>query len=78
MADGPHQRDLYKRVAVYVTKILKKVIPAELPVEEPTRLEFVMNLKTTKAFNLTVSRWVLFNHAATPELNSPSNPSYGI
>jgi putative tryptophan/tyrosine transport system substrate-binding protein len=59
MSYGRDARELFKRSAVYVDKILKGAKPAYLPVEQPTKFEFVINLKAAKQIGLTIPPSVL-------------------
>ena len=60
MAYGPSVKANFHRTAVYVDKILKGTKPADLPVEQPTKFEFVINLKTAQALGLTIPSTLLF------------------
>src|SRR5262249_8732921 len=59
MSYSPNISELFRQTAVYVDKILKGANPGDLPVEQPTKFELVINLKTAKAVGLTISPSVL-------------------
>ena len=54
MTYGPNSRKLFRRLAVYVKKIVAGEKPSEIPIEQPTTFELVINLKTAKSIGLTI------------------------
>ena len=63
MSYGPNLPDLYRRAASYVDKILRGATPADLPVEQPSRFELTINLKTARSLGVVIPNSLLLTAA---------------
>ena len=59
MVYGPNELDLHRHAAIYVDKLLKGAKPADLPVEQPTKFDLLINLRAAKAIGLTIPQSLL-------------------
>jgi len=56
---GANEAESYRRVTYFIDRILQGTKPADLPVEQPTKFEFIINLKTAKQIGLEIPQWTL-------------------
>ena len=77
MSYGTDFVDLFRRSAVLVDKILRGTRPADLPVEEPTKFQLVINSKTARGLGLTIPPTLLLKADTVTELPGLARPSYG-
>ena len=67
MSYGPNVRQMYRRAATYVDKVLRGARPAELPMEQPSRWELVVNLRAARAIGLAIPQPILLRADAVIE-----------
>jgi len=74
---GVDYPDMYRRAAIYAHKIFRGAKPADLPVEEPTKFQLVINSKTARGLGLTIPPTLLLKADTVTELPGLARPSYG-